>query len=100
MPFCVGSIIRRACLAAILKHRRKDYADRMSSWITAGVSECPDLLEINDGVSSLFKELARSGMLQRLVFFDKATRESPPPLERLAGALYQQHFNITSSVAK
>src|ERR1700687_5224258 len=100
MPRCVGCVISCAGLERTIKQRREDYADCVPARITARVSECAELLEINDVESSLFEELARGCVLQRLVLFDEATRESPPTFEWLSGALDQQHFNITSSAAK
>jgi hypothetical protein len=100
MPRCIGCIISRASLETLIKHRRENDADRVSSWIAARVSECADLLEVNVAESSLFEELARGGMLEGFVLVDEATRESPPTFKWLLGALDEQHFNLTSSAAK
>ena len=84
----------------MIKHRSEDDANRVSSRITARISERADLLEMNAAESGLFAEFAGGGIVERLVLVNEAARKSPQTLERFACALDQQHLDAISGTVK
>lgn len=100
VPGRIGRIISRLSLNAPIKHPGEDYANRVTAWVAAGISERPDLVEMNVSETGFFKEFPGRGIFQRLINVHESARESPLALEWFAGPLDQQHLDAAAVAIK
>lgn len=74
MPLCIGGIVSRDSLDALIEHRNEYHANRVTAWIAARVSERADLLEADSGETGFFEEFSSGGIFERLILVDEAPR--------------------------
>jgi len=74
MPRSISRIVGGASVDGVTNHGGEGYANRVTAWIAARVSERADLLETNTAESGFFGEFAGRGIVERLILVHEAAR--------------------------